>query len=139
MFITHGDISSHSLDENKSAVQAIPCNHQKPLAIVFASIKGYTTMDESSRYPTTPYQLIDVGFIKITNAQIFSSDIRKWHEKVPLDKTWVNFKIHFSKAPKSIKHSQRKQNLSTLGFHQQANAAYISEKFISCLAAQQAK
>jgi hypothetical protein len=54
---------------------------------------------------------------------IFSSDIRKWHDKPAVDKTWPNFKDHFKAAQKAIKKSQPTITTDSLGFHEQANAA----------------
>ena len=138
LFDTYGDITAQSLAAKKSKVEAMTYSHDKPLATIFHSINDFATMAEASGAPTTQAQLIDIGLINITNATIFASDIRKWHDKPANDKTWTNFKKFFTTAQRAIIRSQPQQTLAALGFHNQANAASIADEVIARIATQQA-
>ena len=84
-------------------------------------------------------QLINIGLIIITNANIFGSDIRKWHPKPAGDKSWMSFKYYFTTAQREIKIYQPQQTILDFGFNQQANAASLSEKVYARIAAKQAE
>ena len=72
--------------------------HTKPIAIIFQNVNEYATMAEASGDAATDVQLIDIRLIIITNANIFVSDIRKWHSKPAEEKSLTNFKSHFTTA-----------------------------------------
>ena len=80
-------------------------------------------MAEAAHAAETTEQLINIGIIIITQSTIFSSNIRKWHDKPIADRTWPNFKEHFKAAQRAIKKSQPATTTDSLGYHEQANAA----------------
>jgi hypothetical protein len=93
-------------------------------------------MAEAADAVETPKQLINIGLIIITRSTIFASDIRKWHAKPDVKKTWPTFKTHFRDSQKAIKQSQPTITTDSLGFHEQANAASIVNQVIEKLSAQ---
>jgi hypothetical protein len=94
-------------------------------------------MAEAANVAETPAQLINIGLINITRATIFASDIRKWHTRPALEKTWPHFKDHFKNAQKAIKLSQPATTTDTLGYHEQVNAATEIDDTNDLIAAQQ--
>ena len=80
-------------------------------------------MADAANASETDDQVVDIGLIVISRATIFSSDVRKWHDKPRDDRTLTNFKIHFKEAQKAIKRSQPAMTPDSLGFHGQVNAA----------------
>ena len=123
LFDTYGDITSQTLAAAKATVENTTYDHTRPIVNVFTAINDYANMAEAAHSAETPSQLINIGLIIITKSTIFSSDIRKWHDKTINDKTWPNFKEHFKIAQKAIKKSQPTVTTDSLGFHGQANAA----------------
>ena len=109
------------------------------LAAIFQAINDYTIMIEASGAPTTSSQLINIGLVNITNANIFVSEIIKWNDKDAANKTWNTFKIHFSKAQISVKKYHPHKSLSNIGLRQQANDTYTADKTISHIVDHQAK
>jgi hypothetical protein len=95
LFDTYGAITPQSLATAKAAVEAIAYNHARPIVNIFTEINEYANMADAAQAAETPTQLINIGIIIITRSTIFSSDIRKWHDKPKTDKTWPNFKDHF--------------------------------------------
>jgi hypothetical protein len=61
-------------------------------------------------------QQINVGYVKIFATGNFMSACRRWNKKDNADKTWENFKVHFTAA-----HRQHKQiqvgSATTSGYH----------------------
>ena len=106
------------------------------IATLFQSINDYAAMVESSGLTI---QLIDIGLITITNAQMFTGGICKWNGKADTYRIWKKFKAHFSTAQKWIKLSQPQHTVSNFGFHQKSNADYITDKVIQHIDIQQSK
>jgi hypothetical protein len=104
---------------------------------IFTQINNYASMAEAANVAETPAQLINIGLIIITRATIFASDIRKWHTRPAIDKTWPNFKDHFKNAQKAIKLSQPATTTDTLGYHNHANTATEIDNTAELIAAQQ--
>jgi hypothetical protein len=129
LFDTYGSITPQSLAAAKAKVEAVIYNHGRPIV---------TISTEINEYAETTEQLINIGIIIITRSTIFSSDIRKWHDKPIADKTWPDFKEHFKAAQKAIKKSQPAITTNTLGYHeQQANtAASLVDQVIDRLSSQ---
>jgi hypothetical protein len=139
LFDTYGDITPQSLASAKAAVEATTYNHARPIVNIFTDINAYANMADAAHAAETTAQLINIGIIIITRSTIFSSDIRKWHEKPEADKTWPIFTAHFKAAQKAIKKSQPSVTTDSLGFHEQANgaAATIVDQVIERLNNQQ--
>ena len=85
-------------------------------------------MAEASGATATDMQRINIGLIIITDANIFGSDIRKWHSKTAEEKSWTSFKSHFTTAQCEIKRPQTQQKIRYFGFHQQANTATLADE-----------
>jgi hypothetical protein len=123
LFDTYGSITPQSLAAAKAKVEAVTYNHGRPIVTIFTEINEYASMAEAAHAAETTEQLINIGIIIITRSTIFSSDIRKWHDKPIADRTWPNFKEHFKAAQRAIKKSQPATTTDSLGYHEQANAA----------------
>jgi hypothetical protein len=127
LFDTYGAITPQSLTTAKAKLESTTYNHSRPIVNIFTAINDYANMAEAANAAETPIQLINIGLIIITRSTIFSSDIRKWHDKTAATRTWPAFKEHFKAAQKAIKKSQPAVTTDTLGFHEEANAASFGD------------
>ncbi len=125
LFDTYRAITPQSLAAAKSKVEAATYNHSRPIVNIFTELNEYANMAEAAHASKTTEQLINLGIIIVTRSTIFSSDIRKWHDKPAADKTWSAFKDHFKTAQRAINKSQPTVTIDSLGFHEQANTADI--------------
>ena len=119
---TFGAITPQTLAAAKAKVEETNYEHSRPIANMFTRINEYSLMADHARASETAQQMINMGLIIITRSNIFSSDIRKWNRRPDIEKTWPNFKAHFSQAQKDIKASQPTITTDVLGYHGQANA-----------------
>jgi hypothetical protein len=103
LFDSYGEITPQTLAAAKAKVEATTYDHARPIVNIFTDINEYANMAEAALAAETTAQLINIGIIIITRSTIFSSDIRKWHDKPDDDKTWPNFKDHCKTAQKAIK------------------------------------
>jgi hypothetical protein len=102
LFDTYGEINPQTLAAAKAKGEATTYDHAQSIVNIFTDINEYANMAEAAHAAETTTQLINIGIIIITQSTIFSSDIRKWHDKPDDDKTWPNFKDHFKAAQKAI-------------------------------------
>jgi hypothetical protein len=68
-------------------------------------------------------QQINVGYAQIFATGHFMSTCRRWNEKPLADKTWAQFKAHFSAAHRQHKQMQG-ESAATAGYHS-ANADVV--------------
>jgi hypothetical protein len=66
-------------------------------------------------------QQINVGYAKIFATGHFMSACRRWNEKPLVEKTWAQFKAHFSAAHRQ--HKQMQGESSATSIYHSANAA----------------
>jgi hypothetical protein len=136
LFDTYGAITPQTLTAAKTKLEATTYNHAKPIVNIFTAINEYAHMADAAEAPETATQLINIGIIIITRSTMFSSDLRKWHDKADPDKTWPAFKDHFKLAQKAIKKSQPTVTTDSLGYHENANAASLVDQVIDKITAQ---
>jgi hypothetical protein len=91
---------------HNARTESIVYNHSRPIVNVFTKINQYAQMADHANASATQAQLIYFGTIVLTASTRFASDIRKWHAKPELDKTWQAFKTHFIEAQKAIHDSE---------------------------------
>ena len=67
-------------------------------------------MAELSGVPYTPSQIVNLGFIIMNSHHMLRSDVRKWLRKPVVDKTWANFKLHFTQAHIELRETSASAN-----------------------------
>jgi hypothetical protein len=96
---------------------------QQPVESLFKQIQDCANYSEAGGVLIGHPQKINVGYAQIFATGHFMSACRRWNEKPLIEKTWAQFKAHFSTA-----HSQHKQmhgeSAATSGYHS-ANAAVV--------------
>jgi hypothetical protein len=94
---------------------------QQPVESLFKQIQDCADYSEAGGFLIGHLQQINVGYANIFATGHFMSDCRRWNEKPLADKTWVQFKAHFSAAHRQHKQMQG-ESAATAGYHS-ANAA----------------
>ena len=125
LFSTYGNISDQKLNETRQSTINHTYIHADPIANVFNVINKYAAMAQAQGTPETSEQLISIGRIIITNANIFADSVEKWDTRIPTDKTWTNFKMHFTNAQKAYKLARPTDTVSQHHYTSQANIAEL--------------
>jgi hypothetical protein len=94
---------------------------QQPDESLFKQIQYCADYSESGGVLIGHPQQINVGYAKIFATGHFVSACRRWNKKPHADKTWAQFKAHFSAAHRQHKQMQGESD-ATSGYHS-ANAA----------------
>jgi hypothetical protein len=95
---------------------------QQPVESLFKQIQDCADYSEAGGVLTGHPQQIKVGYAKIFATRHFMITCRRWNEKPLVDKTWAQFKAHFSAAHRQHKQMQG-ESTATAGYHS-ANAAF---------------
>jgi hypothetical protein len=103
LFTTYGNITAVDLENNfEHMCQA--WDPQKPVESLFKQIQDCADYSEAGGVLIGHPQQINVGYADIFATGHFISACRRWNEKPLAEKTWAQFKAHFSAA-----HRQRTQ------------------------------
>ena len=71
---------------------------------------------EAAGAPYTDRQIATKAFNSILKADLFHDGVRDWRRKASADKTWANFKLHFTVEVKEYK-KNNKTTSKTAGYH----------------------
>jgi hypothetical protein len=120
LFTTYGNIIAVDIENNFELMRRA-WDPQQPVESLFKQIQYCANYSDAGGVLIGNPQQINVGYAKIFATGHFMSACRRWNEKTLADKTWAQFKAHFS-----IDHRQHKQmqgeSAATAGYHY-ANAA----------------
>jgi len=118
LFDTYGNITDQMIHDERAALLQHQYIHNEPVANIFSKIHKYSSLAEAHGTPETDPQLISIGKIILSNARIFAEAIEQWNDKPAADKTWENFKQHFTAA--QIKYKKARPT-DTAGMHHYTN------------------
>ena len=84
-----------------------------PIETLFAQIVDGVAYAKLGEAPFTSKQVVDIALLCIAKTGVFNDDLKEWDRFPLLDRTWPNFRVHFSKA-----HREWRANLRlTAGQH----------------------
>jgi hypothetical protein len=120
LFLTYGSITAVDL-ENTLEHMRKAWDPQQPAETMFKQIHEYADYAEAGGVAIGQSQQINVAYANIFATGSFTSACRRWNEKEPADKTWINFKVHFAAAHRQ--HNQMQgESAASSGYHT-SNAA----------------
>jgi hypothetical protein len=94
---------------------------QQPVESLFKQIQDCADYFEAGCVLICHPQQINVGYAKIFATGHFTIACRQWNKKNAIEKTWTQFKSHFSAAHRQHQQMQG-ESAATAGYHS-ANAA----------------
>jgi hypothetical protein len=116
---TYGNITAVDLEINFEHMLRA-WDPQQPVESLFKHIQDCADYSEAGGVLIGHPQKTNVGYAKIFATGHFVSACRRWNEKPIADKTWAQFKAHFSAAHRQHKQMQG-ELAATAGYHS-ANA-----------------
>ena len=130
LFTTHGAISDEELLERETTLRARVFEIQEPLNALYQAVEDLQELAIASSSPFTDKQLVGLGLQLIKNMNDYEKARGEWLNKDPADKTWNNFKIHFTAAYTYL-HQLRGPTMRSTTFQQQAN--YITQQILAAV------
>jgi hypothetical protein len=115
LFNTYGNITAVDLEINFEHMRRA-WDPQHPVESLFKQIKDCADYSEAVRVIIGHPQQINVGYAKIFATGHFMSACRRWNEKHLIEKTWTQFKSHFTASHRQ--HNQMQgESAATAGYH----------------------
>jgi hypothetical protein len=121
LFGTYGNITAVDLEINFEHMRRA-WDPQQPVESLFNQIQDCADYSEAGGLLIGHPQQINVGYATIFATGHFMSACRRWNKKPLTDKTWAQFKAHFSAAHRQHKQMQGESS-ATAGYHS-ANTAF---------------
>jgi hypothetical protein len=115
LFSTYGNITTVYLEINFKHMRRA-WDPQQPVESLFKQIQDCEDYSEAGGFLIGHPQQINVGYAKIFATGHFMSACRRWNEKPLAEKTWAQFKAHFSAAHRQHKQMQGESS-ATAGYH----------------------
>jgi hypothetical protein len=120
LFTTYGNITAVDLENNFEHMRRA-WDPQQPVESWFKQIQDCADYSESGGVLIEHPQQINVGYTKIFATGHFMNACCRWNKKPLAEKSWAQFKVHFSSAHRQHKQMQG-ESAATSGYHS-ANAA----------------
>ena len=103
LYDTYGDIAPEILTEKRQIVEQMVFDPSLPIDVLFNAIEVFTDIAESARAPLTQVQCINIAYVILKKSNTFSTYLIKWDAKLPIQKTWIQFKVEFRQAVKELR------------------------------------
>ena len=69
-----------------------------PIETLYDQIENAVDIASTAGAPYAPKQVINIAYTIVYNTNVFNDSCRDWRKKQELQKTWANFKTHFTEA-----------------------------------------
>jgi hypothetical protein len=117
LFTTYGDITAVDLENNFEHMRRA-CDPQQPVESLFKQIQECADYYEAGVVLVGHTQQINIVYANIFATGHFMSACCRWNEKTLSEKTWAQFKAHFSAAHRQHKQMQMQgESAATAGYH----------------------
>jgi hypothetical protein len=125
LFGTYSKITVVDLEINFEDMRRV-WDPQQPVESLFKQIQDCADYSEAGGVLIGHPRQINVGYAKIFATGHFMSACRRWNEKPLAERTWEQFKAHFSAA--HLQHKQMQgESAATAGYHSADAAAGKTE------------
>jgi hypothetical protein len=115
LFGTYGNITAVDLEINFEHMRRA-WDPQQPVESLFNQLQDCADYSEAGCVLIGHPQQINFGYAKIFATGHFMSACRRWNEKLLVDKTWAQFKAHFSATYRQHKQMQG-ESAAPAGYH----------------------
>ena len=95
LFDVYGHITPQTLYEQEQKVQQMVYDPQHPINGVFTVVNELANYVEAAQTPFSQPQCINLAYKILNHSGIFQHWIIDWNAHPQVQKTWINFKIHF--------------------------------------------
>ena len=103
LFDNFGDVGSADVQREEAKLKAFHWNVVDPPMGFFTMIEDFQVLATAAGLPRTDEMLINYGLEIIQKTGDFEIGLMAWYTADDVDKTWTNFKQHFSKVHRDLK------------------------------------
>jgi hypothetical protein len=105
LFTTYGHISISSLETKEDELRAFSYHPGQPVDVVFNAVDDLVEFADLAGQPMSQRQTISRAYVILHKTNQFDRAITEWNRKLPVEKTWINFKTHFRTAHRELRES----------------------------------
>ena len=127
LYKTYGRISDVDLRKNQELLSD-PFDANLPIESFFRRVEECVDFASAGQTPFSPQQVVISAFYTVQKSGYFPDDAKEWRRLPEANKTWEEFKIHFSRAYHELKETM--ETAQSAGFHG-ANNAYHEETAVA--------
>jgi len=125
LFDRFGEVTPTELEQAEQDLNA-PFEPFEPFGVFICKIEDAVDIAEAANCPFTTQQILNKALTSIIKSQALPEvAIRDWRSKPQTDKTWPNFKRHFSKEVKDFQRDQGVTAKSTYNVANSTNQALL--------------
>ena len=117
LFETYGKIPSKEVKQKEAEICTMTFHPADPMILLYNPIEQLEKMAQSAQIPYTSRQSLDIALTVLRNTRDFERALSDWELKPQAQKTWSNFKTHFTAAQKQLK-AIRGPTMQQAGYHQ---------------------
>ena len=103
LFETYGDVTPQELRQLTAQVEQMNFPPNEPVDTLFTEIDDLATIAELAKAPMSEQQKINMAYLLIQQAQVYSTALNNWNQQDQDAQTWESFKTHFREAQKSLR------------------------------------
>ena len=103
LFETYGKIPSKEVKQKEAEICTMTFHPADPMILLYNPIEQLEKMAQSAQIPYTARQILDIALTVLRNTRDFERALGNWELKPQAQKTWSNFKTHFTAAQKQLK------------------------------------
>ena len=103
LFDRYGEVDSETLDDHEAKVRSLFWTLSDPPVTLFNKVEDLVELADAARLPKTNAQIVNMGLHIIRKTQDLEQALTAWFARPVADRTWLNFKEHFSSAYRALK------------------------------------
>ena len=116
LYLHYGKLTPQDLQINDSRMKT-PYNPHEPIENLYEQIEKAVEVASAALAPYDPTQVVNTAYTLVFNAGVFQDSCREWRKFPQVQKTWPNFKIHFSEAHRDYVQLQNQAGGGQNPFH----------------------
>jgi hypothetical protein len=97
LFTNYGRVTPHDLQLNDQRMRT-PYNVDQPIEVLIAQIDEAVEYAAAGQQAYSPEQMVNLAYSLIFATGHYEVACREWRIKATADKTWANYKLHFTAA-----------------------------------------
>ena len=105
LFAAYGKITHNDLNENDALLRE-PCNPAMPIETYYKQVEEAVDFALAANDPYSERHIVNISVLAMQRTGVFSERCKEWKKQSDKDKTWPNFKGHFSEAQGDYRNEQ---------------------------------
>lgn len=119
LYLNYGKLTPQDLQVIDTQMKTA-YNPHEPIENLFEQIEQAVEIAAAAQAPYDPTQVVNIAYTIVFNTGVFQDSCRDWRKMQQANKTWPNFKTHFSEAHRDFKQLQNQSGTDSNPFHNQA-------------------